>query len=140
MPVVDVSVAVATPGGLVTPIVRDADAKSLRAISAEIRALVERARAGPLKAHEIQGGSFTISNLGMAGIREFCAIVNPPQSCILAVGASEQRAVVRDGTLAVATLMTCTLSADHRLVDGVLGAEFLAALRRLVEAPLSLLA
>ena len=138
--VVDVSVAVATPGGLVTPIVRDADAKSLRTISAEIRSLVERARAGPLKAHEIQGGSFTISNLGMAGIREFSAIVNPPQSCILAVGASEQRAVVRDGALAIATLMTCTLSADHRLVDGVLGAEFLAALRRLVEAPLSLLA
>ena len=138
--VVDVSVAVATPGGLVTPIVRDADAKSLRAISAEIRALVERARAGPLKAHEIQGGCFTISNLGMAGIREFSAIVNPPQSCILAVGASEQRAVVRDGALAIATLMTCTLSADHRLVDGVLGAEFMGALRRLVEAPLSLLA
>jgi len=103
-------------------------------------ALVERARVGPLKAHEIQGGSFTISNLGMAGIREFSAIVNPPQSCILAVGATEQRAVVRDGALAIATLMTCTLSADHRLVDGVLGAEFLAALRRLVEAPLSLLA
>lgn len=138
--VVDVSVAVATPGGLVTPIVRDADAKSLRTISAEIRSLAERARAGPLKAHEIQGGSFTISNLGMAGIREFSAIVNPPQSCILAVGATEQRAVVRDGALAIATLMTCTLSADHRLVDGVLGAEFLAALRRFVEAPLSLLA
>jgi len=138
--VVDVSVAVATPGGLVTPIVRDADAKSLRTISAEIRSLVERARAGPLKAHEIQGGSFTISNLGMAGIREFSAIVNPPQSCILAVGASEQRAVVRDGALAIATLMTCTLSADHRLVDGVLGAEFLAAVRRFVEAPLSLIA
>jgi pyruvate dehydrogenase E2 component (dihydrolipoamide acetyltransferase) len=138
--VVDVSVAVATPGGLVTPIVCDADAKSLRTISAEIRALVERARVGPLKAHEIQGGSFTISNLGMAGIREFSAIVNPPQSCILAVGASEQRAVVRDGALAIATLMTCTLSADHRLVDGMLGAEFLAVLRRLVEAPLSLLA
>ena len=131
--VVDVSVAVATPGGLVTPIVRDADAKSLRAISAEIRALVERARAGPLKAHEIQGGSFTISNLGMAGIREFSAIINPPQSCILAVGASEQRAVVRDGALAIATLMTCTLSADHRLVDGALGRRVprgLAALRR----------
>ena len=138
--VVDVSVAVATPGGLVTPIVRDADAKSLRTISAEIRSLVERARAGPLKAHEIQGGSFTISNLGMAGIREFSAIVNPPQSCILAVGASEQRAVVRDGALAIATLMTCTLSADHRLVDGMLGAEFLAAVRRFVEAPLSLIA
>ena len=138
--VVDVSVAVATPGGLVTPIVRDADAKSLRTISAEIRSLAERARAGPLKVHEIQGGSFTISNLGMAGIREFSAIVNPPQSCILAVGATEQRAVVRDGALAIATLMTCTLSADHRLVDGVLGAEFLAALRRFVEAPLSLLA
>jgi len=137
---VDVSIAVATPGGLVTPIVRGADAKSLRTIGAEIRALAERARAGPLKAHEIQGGSFTISNLGMYGIREFSAIVNPPQSCILAVGASEQRAVVRDGALAVATLTTCTLSADHRLVDGVLGAEFMGALRRLVEAPLSLLA
>jgi len=137
---VDISVAVATPGGLVTPIVRGAHAKSLRTIGAEIKALAARAREGPLKAHEIQGGCFTISNLGMFGIREFAAIINPPQSCILAVGASEQHAVVRDGTLAVATLITCTLSADHRFVDGTLGAEFLAAFRRLVEAPLSLLA
>jgi pyruvate dehydrogenase E2 component (dihydrolipoamide acetyltransferase) len=137
---VDVSVAVATPGGLMTPIVRDADTKSLGAISAEIGALADRARQGRLKPQEFQGGGFTISNLGMHGIREFYAIVNPPQACILAVGACEQRAVVRAGALAIATQMTCTLSADHRVVDGALGAEFLGALRGLVEAPLALLA
>ena len=136
---VDVSVAVATPGGLVTPIVRDADTKSLAAIQAEVKALAARARDGRLKAEEYQGGGFTISNLGMYGVREFFAIVNPPQAAILAVGACEQRPVVRDGALAVGMRMTCSLSADHRVIDGALGAEFLAAVRGLIEAPLALL-
>jgi pyruvate dehydrogenase E2 component (dihydrolipoamide acetyltransferase) len=136
---VDVSVAVATPGGLVTPIVRDADTKSLAAIQAEVKALAARARDGRLKAEEYQGGGFTISNLGMYGVREFFAIVNPPQAAILAVGACEQRPVVRDGVLAVGMRMTCSLSADHRVIDGALGAEFLAAVRGLLEAPLALL-
>ncbi|MBK6863688.1 MAG: 2-oxo acid dehydrogenase subunit E2 [Ideonella sp.] len=136
---VDVSVAVATPGGLVTPIVRDADTKSLAAIQAEVKALAARARDGRLKAEEYQGGGFTISNLGMYGVREFFAIVNPPQAAILAVGACEQRPVVRHGALAVGMRMTCSLSADHRVIDGALGAEFLAAVRGLIEAPLALL-
>ena len=137
---VDVSVAVAAPGGLVTPVVRNADRKSVATISAEVADLAARAREGRLKINEIQGGSITVSNLGMYGVREFAAIINPPQSCILAVGACQQRPVVRDGALAVGTQMTCTLSADHRVVDGAVGAEFLATLRGLVEAPLSLLA
>jgi pyruvate dehydrogenase E2 component (dihydrolipoamide acetyltransferase) len=132
---VDISVAVATPGGLMTPIVREADQKSLSSISAEIRNLAARAKEGRLKPAEYQGGSLTISNLGMYGIREFTAIVNPPQACILAIGASEPRPVVRDGGLAVATQMSCTLSADHRVVDGALGAKFLAEFKRLIENP-----
>ncbi|MCM2252669.1 MAG: pyruvate dehydrogenase complex dihydrolipoamide acetyltransferase [Ramlibacter sp.] len=136
---VDVSVAVATPTGLITPVVRGADRKAVAAISAEVKALAERARQGRLKPHEYQGGGFTISNLGMYGIREFAAIINPPQACILAVGAGEQRPVVADGALAVATLMTCTLSVDHRVVDGAVGAQFLAAFKKLIEQPLALL-
>jgi pyruvate dehydrogenase E2 component (dihydrolipoamide acetyltransferase) len=136
---VDVSVAVATPAGLITPVVRNADRKSVGAISAEVKALAGRAREGRLKPQEYQGGGFTISNLGMYGIREFAAIINPPQACILAVGAGEQRAVVVDGALAVATLMTCTLSVDHRVVDGAVGAEFLAAFKKLIEQPVALL-
>jgi len=136
---VDVSVAVATPSGLITPVVRGADRKTVGAISAEVKALAERARQGRLQPNEYQGGGFTISNLGMYGIREFAAIINPPQACILAVGAGEQRPVVIDGALAVATVMTCTLSADHRVVDGAVGAEFLAAFRRLIEQPFALL-
>jgi pyruvate dehydrogenase E2 component (dihydrolipoamide acetyltransferase) len=132
---VDISVAVATPGGLMTPIVREADQKSLSSISAEIRDLAARAKEGRLKPAEYQGGSLTISNLGMYGIREFTAIVNPPQACILAIGASEPRPVVRNGGLAVATQMSCTLSADHRVVDGALGARFLAEFKRLIENP-----
>jgi pyruvate dehydrogenase E2 component (dihydrolipoamide acetyltransferase) len=135
---VDVAVAVAAPSGLITPVVRNADAKNLRQISAEMKELAARARAGRLRPDEYQGGGFTISNLGMVGIREFAAIINPPQACILAVGASEQRPVVRNGALAVATMMTCTLSVDHRAVDGALGAEFLAAFRKLVESPVAL--
>lgn len=135
---VDIAVAVSTPGGLITPIVRNADRKSLARISAEIRELAARAKENRLKPEEFQGGGFTISNLGMYGVREFSAIVNPPQSCILAVGAAEERPVARAGRLAVATLMTCTLSVDHRSVDGALGAEFLAAFKALVEAPYAL--
>lgn len=136
---VDVSVAVATDGGLITPVVRGADGKGLAALSAEVKALAAKARDGKLQPEEYQGGGFTISNLGMYGIREFAAIINPPQSCILAVGAAEQRPVVRDGAVAVRTMMTCTLSVDHRAVDGAVGAEFLAAFKPLLEDPLRLI-
>lgn len=136
---VDVSVAVATPSGLITPVVRGADRKTVGAISQEVKALAGRAREGRLKPQEYQGGGFTISNLGMHGIRDFAAIINPPQACILAVGAGEQRPVVIEGALAVATLMTCTLSVDHRVVDGAVGAEFLDAFKRLIEQPVALL-
>jgi pyruvate dehydrogenase E2 component (dihydrolipoamide acetyltransferase) len=135
----DISVAVATPNGLITPVVRDAGGKGLAAISAEMRDLAARARDGKLKPEEYQGGGFSVSNLGMYGIKDFAAIINPPQGCILAVGAGEQRPVVKDGALAVATVMSCTLSVDHRVVDGAVGAEFLAAFKRLVEDPLTML-
>ena len=131
----DIAVAVATPKGLVTPVVRQADSKSLSQISAEITALAARGREGRLKPEEYQGGGFTVSNLGRYGIREFAAIINPPQACILAVGAAEKRPVVQDNALAIATVMTCTLSVDHRAVDGALGAEFLAAFRQMIEEP-----
>ncbi|CAA7616949.1 Dihydrolipoyllysine-residue acetyltransferase component of pyruvate dehydrogenase complex [Candidatus Terasakiella magnetica] len=136
---VDISVAVATPTGLITPIVHHADHKGLAEISNEMKALAAKARDGKLKPEEFQGGGFTISNLGMFGIKDFAAIINPPQGCILAVGAGEQRPVVKAGALAVATVMTCTLSVDHRVVDGAVGAEFLAAFKKLVEDPLSML-
>jgi pyruvate dehydrogenase E2 component (dihydrolipoamide acetyltransferase) len=135
----DVSVAVATDRGLITPIVRDAGGKGLEAISAETRALAEKARDGKLMPEEYQGGTFTISNLGMYGIRQFDAVINPPQACILAVGAGEQRPVVKDGALATATVMSCTLSVDHRAVDGAIGAEFLAAFKGLVQDPMTML-
>jgi pyruvate dehydrogenase E2 component (dihydrolipoamide acetyltransferase) len=136
---VDISVAVATPNGLITPIVRHADHKGLAAISNEMKELAGKAKDGKLKPEEFQGGGFTISNLGMYGIKEFAAIINPPQGCILAVGAGEQRPVVKNGALAVATVMSCTLSVDHRVVDGAVGAEFLAAFKKLIEDPLSML-
>jgi pyruvate dehydrogenase E2 component (dihydrolipoamide acetyltransferase) len=136
---VDISVAVATPNGLITPIIKQADTKSLRQIAVEMRDLAARARDGKLKPQEYQGGTFSISNLGMYGIREFAAVINPPQSCILAVGNGEQRAVADDGELKVATMMTVTLSVDHRAVDGALGAEYLAAFKTLIEDPHSLL-
>jgi len=135
----DVAVAVATPDGLITPIVRNAEVKGLAEISAEMKDLASRARDGGLAPGEYQGGGFTISNLGMYGVKEFSAIINPPQSCILAVGAGEQRPIVRDGALAIATVMTCTLSCDHRAVDGAVGAEFLAAFKTLIEEPLTML-
>ncbi len=136
---VDISVAVATPNGLITPIVKHADQKGLAAISNEMKVLAAKARDGKLKPEEFQGGGFSISNLGMYGVKDFAAIINPPQGCILAVGAGEQRPVVKDGALAIATVMSCTLSVDHRVVDGAIGAEFLAAFKKLIEEPLTML-
>ncbi len=136
----DISVAVATDGGLVTPIVRDADVKSLSAIAGEIVELAGRAKINRLKPEEFTGGSLTVSNLGMYGISQFAAIINPPQAAILAVGAAERRPVVADnGELVAATVMTVTLSADHRAVDGALGARWLAAFRTLIENPVRIL-
>ncbi len=135
----DISVAVAVPNGLVTPVIRNADAKGLAQISSEMKALAEKARAGKLVPEDYQGGTFSLSNLGMYGIREFAAVINPPQGCILAVGAGEQRPVVKGGALAIATVMSATLSCDHRVVDGVVGAEWLAAFKKFVEDPLTML-
>jgi pyruvate dehydrogenase E2 component (dihydrolipoamide acetyltransferase) len=137
---VDVCMAVATPQGLITPILKNADAKSIQQLSVEAKALAGKARDNKLKPEEFMGGSFTVSNLGMFGIKEFSAIINPPQACILAVGAGEQRPVVVDGGLAIATVMSCTLSVDHRVVDGAVGAEFLSAFKKLVEEPIRLFA
>jgi pyruvate dehydrogenase E2 component (dihydrolipoamide acetyltransferase) len=135
----DVGVAVAIEGGLMTPVIRRAESKSLSEISAEMRELADRARRRRLAPHEYQGGATAISNLGMHGIREFAAVINPPQATILAVGAAEQRPVVVDGKLDVATLASCTLSCDHRAVDGAVGAELLAAFKALIEDPLRML-
>ncbi len=137
---VDVSVAVAIPGGLITPIVRDADRKGLVAIADEMKGMAERAREGKLAPGEYQGGSFSISNLGMYGVRNFDAVINPPQACILAVGAGEQRPIVLDGRIVAATVMTCTLSVDHRVVDGAVGATLLGAIKRNIEYPPAMLA
>ncbi len=136
---IDVSVAVATPSGLITPIIHHADHKGLGEISSEMKTLAAKARDGKLMPEEYQGGGFTISNLGMYGIKEFSAIINPPQGAILAVGAGEQRPVVKNGALAIATVMTVTLSVDHRVIDGAVGAQFLAAFKPLIEDPLSML-
>jgi len=136
---VDISVAVSIPDGLITPIIRKADQKGLAAISNEMKDLATRARAGKLKPEEFQGGGFSLSNMGMYGVSEFGAIINPPQAAILAVAAGQQRPVVKEGALAIATMMTCTLSVDHRVVDGALGAEWLAEFKRVVEEPLSLM-
>ena len=136
---VDIAVAVALDDGLITPIVKMADRKGLAAIANETNDLVARARAGKLKLEEFQGGTFSISNLGMYGVREFAAVINPPHGGILAVGAGEQRPVAKNGALTVATVMSCTLSCDHRAVDGAVGAQFLAALKKLVEDPLTML-
>jgi len=136
---IDVSVAVATPNGLITPIIKKANTKGLAQISAEMKELAEKARAGKLRPEEFQGGGFSISNLGMFGVKQFSAIINPPQSCILAVGAGEQRPVVQDGKIEIGTVMCCTLSVDHRAVDGAVGAEFLAAFKRRIEEPALLL-
>jgi pyruvate dehydrogenase E2 component (dihydrolipoamide acetyltransferase) len=137
--VVDIAVAVALDEGLITPVMRDADQKGLAQISAEMKDLAARAKSRKLMPEEYQGGSFTISNLGMYGVKDFQAIINPPQAAILAVGAGEKRPVVKDGALAVATVMTLTLSVDHRVIDGAIGAKLLAAIKRLVEYPPSML-
>ncbi len=131
----DVGVAVALPGGLITPIVRNAESRSLSAISNEMRDLAARARARKLKPHEYQGGTTSVSNLGMYGIKDFTAVINPPQSTILAVGVGEERAVVRNGKIEAATIMSVTLSCDHRAVDGALGAELIGAFKILIEKP-----
>ncbi|TAH67710.1 MAG: pyruvate dehydrogenase complex dihydrolipoamide acetyltransferase [Rhodopseudomonas palustris] len=131
----DVGVAVAIPGGLITPVVRDAHQKSLSAISREMKDFAARARNRRLKPEEYQGGSTAVSNLGMYGIKEFSAVINPPQATILAVGAGEQRAVVVDGKIEIANMMSVTLSTDHRAVDGALGAELLGAFKLLIENP-----
>lgn len=136
----DVAVAVATEGGLVTPIVRQAHTKTLRHVAAEIAALADRGRAQRLTPQEYTGGSMTVSNLGMYGVTQFAAIINPPQASILAVGAAEKRAVADDAdTLSVATVMTVTLSADHRAIDGAVAARWLAAFKQLIEHPVRIL-
>ena len=135
----DIAMAVAVDGGLVTPVVWAAEQKGLAALSEITRDLASRARDGQLAPEEFSGGSFTISNLGMYGIREFAAVINPPHGAILAVGAGEERPVVRDGQLAVATVMTVTLSADHRVVDGAVGAEWLQAFKGYIEQPVTML-
>lgn len=133
--VVDVSVAVAIPDGLVTPVVRDADRKSLREIAAEVRELAGRARNKKLKPEEMMDGTFSLSNLGMYGIEEFSAVINPPEGMILAVGAVRKEPVLQDGAVVPGTRMRATLSCDHRVVDGALGAEWLAAFKKLIERP-----
>ncbi len=136
---VDISIAVSIADGLITPIIRKADQKGLAAISNEMKDLAARAKSGKLKPDEFQGGGFSISNMGMYGVSSFSAIINPPQAAILAVAAGQQRPVVKNGALAIATVMTCTLSVDHRVVDGALGAEWMAAFKAIVEDPLSLM-
>jgi pyruvate dehydrogenase E2 component (dihydrolipoamide acetyltransferase) len=136
---IDIAIAVATKTGLITPVVRDADNKGLAQVSSEVKDLAARAQDGSLLLEEYQGGGFTISNLGMYDVKEFAAIINPPQSAILAVSTGKQQPVVKSGALAIATVMNCTLSADHRVVDGAVGAEFMAAFKKLIEEPLTML-
>jgi pyruvate dehydrogenase E2 component (dihydrolipoamide acetyltransferase) len=136
---VDISVAVAIPDGLITPIIRRADQKGLLTISREMRDLAGRARTGKLKPDEFQGGGFSISNMGMFGVSEFSAIINPPQAAILAVATGAKRPVVKNDALTIATVMTCTLSVDHRCVDGALGARWLREFKTILEDPLSLM-
>jgi len=134
----DVGVAVSIPGGLITPVIRSAETKKLTDISNEMRELAGRARNKKLKPSEYEGGTTAVSNLGMFGIHEFSAVINPPHATILAVGTGEQRPIVRDGRIEIATMMTVTLSCDHRAVDGALGAEFLGAFKSFIENPVGL--
>ncbi len=136
----DVSVAVAIPGGLITPVIREADSKRLSQIAVEMKDLAMRARDGKLKPEEFSGGTASLSNLGMFGIKQFDAVINPPQGLILAVGAGEKRPYVVNDALAIATVMSATGSFDHRAIDGAVGAQFMAAFKRMVENPLSMLA
>ncbi|WP_292215967.1 2-oxo acid dehydrogenase subunit E2, partial [Mesorhizobium sp.] len=135
----DVGVAVSIPGGLITPIIRHADEKTLSVISNEMKDLASRARSRKLKPEEYQGGTTAVSNLGMFGIKDFAAVINPPHATILAVGAGEQRAVVKNGEITIANVMSVTLSTDHRAVDGALGAELLGAFKRMIENPMGML-
>jgi len=135
----DISVAVAIEGGLITPVVRGADMKGLRQISDETKDLARRAQEGKLAPEEYAGGTFSISNMGMMGVKNFDAVINPPQAAILAVGAGEQRPVVKNGELTVATVMTVTLSCDHRAIDGAVGAEYIAAVKMFLEQPSAML-
>ena len=135
----DISIAVATPNGLITPIIKNAEAKGLRDISDEMKELAGRAREGKLKPEEFQGGGFSISNLGMFGVKDFAAIVNPPQSCILAVGAGEQMPKVVNGEVKIQTVMSVTLSTDHRTVDGAVGAQWLQYFKQYIENPVTML-
>jgi pyruvate dehydrogenase E2 component (dihydrolipoamide acetyltransferase) len=135
----DIGVAVAMPNGLITPIIRNAETKSLATISNEMRDFAVRARDRKLKPHEYQGGSSAVSNLGMYGIKDFTAVINPPHATILAVGTGEERAVVRDGKIVAAHIMSCTMSCDHRAVDGALGAVLIGAFKSLVENPVMML-
>ncbi|MFO0714922.1 MAG: pyruvate dehydrogenase complex dihydrolipoamide acetyltransferase [Sandaracinus sp.] len=137
--VVDISVAVAVPDGLVTPVVRDADKKGVAAISAEVKDLAKRAKDKKLKPEEMQNGTFSISNLGMFGIEDFAAVINPPEGAILAVGTVREEPVVKDGAIVAGKRMRMTLSCDHRVVDGAVGAKFLAALKKILEAPISMI-
>ena len=136
----DISVAVAAPSGLITPIIVGAEGKALSQIASEMKALAEKARAGKLQPHEYQGGTASLSNLGMFGIKSFDAVINPPQAMILAVGAGEQRPYVVGGALAIATVMSVTGSFDHRAIDGADGAELMSAFKALIENPLGLVA
>ncbi|WP_312082673.1 pyruvate dehydrogenase complex dihydrolipoamide acetyltransferase [Brevundimonas sp.] len=136
----DVSMAVAIDGGLITPIIRKAETKGLAQIATESKDLAKRARDRKLKPEEFQGGTFSVSNLGMFGIKQFTSIINEPQGCIMSVGAGEQRAVVKDGQIVAATVMTVTLTCDHRVVDGATGARFLQAFKPLIEDPVAMLA
>ncbi|AZO57929.1 pyruvate dehydrogenase complex dihydrolipoamide acetyltransferase [Mesorhizobium sp. M1A.F.Ca.IN.020.30.1.1] len=135
----DVGVAVSIPGGLITPIIRHADEKTLSVISNEMKDLASRARSRKLKPEEYQGGTTAVSNLGMFGVKDFAAVINPPHATILAVGAGEERAIVKKGEIKIATMMSVTLSTDHRAVDGALGAELLGAFKRMIENPMGML-
>jgi pyruvate dehydrogenase E2 component (dihydrolipoamide acetyltransferase) len=134
----DISIAVSLDEGLITPIIRKADSKSLREISLEAKSLISRARSGKLKPEEFQGGTFSVSNMGMYGVKDFAAIVNPPQAAILAIAAGRKQPVVSGNEIKIATVMTVTLSVDHRAVDGATAAQWLNAFRTAVQSPLSL--
>ncbi len=135
----DVGVAVSIPGGLITPIIRHAELKTLSAISNEMKDLGKRAKDRKLKPEEYQGGTTSVSNMGMMGVKHFAAVINPPHATILAVGAGEERVVVKNGEMKIATVMSVTLSTDHRCVDGALGAELLGAFKRYIENPMGML-
>jgi len=131
----NIAVAVATDRGLITPVLRAAQTKSAHALAAELKPLIDRARAGRLRAEDVEGGTFTVSNLGMFGVEQFDAIINPPQGAILAIGAARRQPVERDGGIAFTSVAWLSLSCDHRAIDGAVGGRFLAALRELIESP-----